>query len=300
MFQGAIKGNTTPPQASFLRPMCTQACVALQLSPVINLGPITTGPIELGFPGDQALSLNIGGPGNGATVDASVVLGPIVASLSNGTIEEFPTHIVKAGVDVPIDGSTGSLDLRQTDLSLPVQALLYQRVGYCAALGITCGGELTVNAFNTYVNGGSPAGSAPAVPVGHSGDELGPIDDNLGGPIGPMTLFPSMTISQAIKNDTTLSGSGTLRPFPVVRGSWMNRCPSPGHHPPPTGLAAQPGAQPPKCLVDVSGRPGERQPDERVAPHRVEVHPGAIASPVSANSAPQNRSESPVKSETSA
>lgn len=217
VFQGAIKGNTTPPQASFLRPMCTQACVALQLSPVINLGPITTGPIELGFPGDQALSLNIGGPGNGATVDASVVLGPIVASLSNGTIEEFPySYIVKAGVDVPIDGSTGSLDLRQTDLSLPVQALLYQRVGYCAALGITCGGELTVNAFNTYVNGGSPAGSAPgpfpsAIPVTSS--VL--IDDNLGGPIGPMTLFPSMTISQAIKNDTTLSGSGTLGPFPL-------------------------------------------------------------------------------------
>jgi hypothetical protein len=28
-----------------------------------------------------------------------------------------------------------------------------------------------------------------------------------------MTLFPSMTISQGIKNDTTSSGSGTLGPF---------------------------------------------------------------------------------------
>jgi PPE-repeat protein len=215
VFQGAIKGNTTPPAASFLRPMCAQACVALQLSPVIDLGPITTGPIVLGFPSDQALSLNIGGPGKGATVDASVLLGPIVASLANGTIEAFPySYIVKTGVDVPIDGNTGSLDLQQVDLSLPVQALLYQRIGYCAALGVTCSGNLTVSTFNTYVNGGSPSGSAPgpfpsAIPV----TSASLINTDLGGPIGPMTLFPSMVISQAITNSATRNGSGTLGPF---------------------------------------------------------------------------------------
>lgn len=142
VFQGA-KGNMTPPAAGTFRPMCVQVCVALQLSPVINLGPITTGPIELGFPNDQVLSLNIGGPGKGANVDANVLLGPIVVSLANGTIEEFPySYIVKAGVDVPINGSTGSLD-----------------------------------------------------------------------------LFPSMTISQGIKNDTTLSGNGTLGPFQLSSGA---------------------------------------------------------------------------------
>jgi PPE-repeat protein len=217
VFQGAIKGNTTPPAAGTFRPMCAQVCVALQLSPVVSLGPITTGPIELGFPADQVLSLNIGGPGKGAVVDVNALLGPIVASLANGTIQEFPySYVVKAGVDVPIDGSTGSFDLQQTDLSIPLQALLYQRVGYCAALGVTCSGGLTVGTFNTYVNGGSPAGSAPGpFPSAIAATSSVLADTDLGGPIGPMTLLPGMTISQGITSDTTLSGSGTLGPFPL-------------------------------------------------------------------------------------
>lgn len=221
VFQGAIKGNTTPPQASLLRPMCTQVCVALQLSPVINIGPIATGPIELGFPNDQVLSLGIGGPGKGADVDVTGLLGPIVISLANGTIEKFPySYQGTAAVDIPINGNTGALDLQQTNLSLPLQALLYQRVGYCAALGITCSGNLTVNTFNTYVNGGSPAGSAPgpfpsAIPV----DSTALIDTDLGGPIGPLTLIPSMTISQGINSNTPLSGSGTLGPFQFSSGA---------------------------------------------------------------------------------
>jgi hypothetical protein len=195
--------------------MCAQVCVALQLSPVINLGPITTGPIELGFPADQVLSLNIGGPGKGAIVDVNALLGPIVASLATGTIQEFPySYVVNAGVDVPIDGSTGSLDLQQTDLSIPLQALLYQRVGYCAALGVTCSGGLTVGTFNTYVNGGSPAGSAPGpFPSNITVATSTLADSNLGGPIGPLTLIASMTISQGITSSTTNSGSGTLGPF---------------------------------------------------------------------------------------
>jgi len=221
VFQGAIKGFTTPPGSSFLRPMCGQVCVALQLSPVINLGPITAGPIELGFPDDQVLALNIGGPGKGVTVDATGLLGPIVVSLANGTIEAFPySYLVIAGVDVPIDGSTGSLDLKQTDLSVPLQALLYQRVGYCAVAGVTCGGGLTVTAFNTYVNGGTPAGSAPGpFPSNITVATSTLADTDLGGPIGPMTIFPSMTISQGIKNDTSSSGSGTLGPFNLSGGA---------------------------------------------------------------------------------
>jgi PPE-repeat protein len=215
VFQGAIKGLTTPPGSSFLRPMCSQVCVALQLSPVINLGPITAGPIELGFPDDQVLALNIGGPGKGATVDATGLLGPIAVSLASGTIDAFPySYLVNVGVDVPIDGSTGSLDLQQTDLSVPLQALLYQRVGYCAALGVTCGGGLTVAAFNTYINGGSPAGSAPGpFPSNVTVATSTLADTNLGGPIGPLTLIASMTISQGITSSTTNSGSGTLGPF---------------------------------------------------------------------------------------
>jgi hypothetical protein len=115
---------------------------------------------------------------------------------------------------VPIDGSTGSLDLQQTDLSIPLQALLYQRVGYCAALGVTCSGGLTVGTFNTYVNGGSPAGSAPGpFPSNITVATSTLADSNLGGPIGPLTLIASMTISQGITSSTTNSGSGTLGPF---------------------------------------------------------------------------------------
>ncbi len=207
VFQGAIKGVTTPPNANIItRNPCGQACVALQLSPVINIGPIATGPIELGFPADQALSLNIGGPGKSANVDVTGLLGPIVVSLANGTIEEFPySYQGNAATDIPINGSTGQLDLQQTDLSLPVQALLYQRVGYCAALGITCS-NLTVPNFITYINGGAFPSSIPVT-------SSALVDENLGGPIGPLTLFPSMTISQGIKSDTPLGGSGTLGPF---------------------------------------------------------------------------------------
>lgn len=101
---------------------------------MINIGPITAGPIELGFPGDQALSLTIGGPDKGVEASVAGALGPINVSLANKEVEAFPySYLGNVAVDVPIDGSTGSLDLQQFDLSLPVLALLYQRVGYCAA-----------------------------------------------------------------------------------------------------------------------------------------------------------------------
>ena len=215
IFQGAIKGNPTPPSAgTIIRNPCTRACIALQLSPVINIGPITAGPIELGFPGDQALSLTIGGPDKGVEASVAGALGPINVSLANKEVEAFPySYLGNVAVDVPIDGSTGSLDLQQFDLSLPVLALLYQRVGYCAAGGLTCT-NLDFNQFLTYVNGGSPQGSAPG-PFPPSTSVAGStlIDENLGQPVGPMTLIPSMAISQDIKNDTPLSGSGTLGPF---------------------------------------------------------------------------------------
>ena len=214
VFQGAIKSSTGTP--SLFNQLCSKACVALQLSPFISVGPITTDPIELGFPSDQVLSLNIGGPGKGATVDASALLGPIVVSLANGTIEEFPySYLVKAGVDVPISGNTGSLDLKETALSLPLQALLYQRVGYCALLCATSS-NLTIAQFNTFINSGNPAGIGNGTfPSGIPVTSSVLADINPGGPIGPMTLLPSMPISRGIKNDTTLSGSGTLGPFPL-------------------------------------------------------------------------------------
>jgi PPE-repeat protein len=219
VFQGAVKNQVTPPRATVvlgLTSACTTACIALQLSPYVSVGPVAIGPIEIGFPNDQALSLNIGGPGKGVAVNTTGALGPIVISLANQVIQEFPySYSGSAGIDIPIDGSTGDLDLQQVDLSVPVQALLYQRVGYCLALGATCSG-MTASQFVAYINGGTPAGSAPgpfppAIPV----DSSVLIDENLGQPIGPLTLLPSIPISQGITDDTTFSGSGTLGPFPI-------------------------------------------------------------------------------------
>jgi len=220
VFQGAIKSYTSPPAVTGvigLRNVCLQACIALQLSPVINLGPIATGPIVVGFPNDRALSLNIGGPGKGIDAGVAGSLGPIVVSLANGEIEKFPyAYQGQISTDIPIDGATGQLDLQQVDLSVPLQALLYQRVGYCAAGGLTCTG-MTVAQMVSYVNGGSPPGSAPGpfppnIPVTSS--TL--IDTDLGQPIGPLTLVPSIPISQGITNETPFSGSGTLGPIPLA------------------------------------------------------------------------------------
>lgn len=218
VLQAALKTFQTPPATGFGRNPCFTACLALQLSPVINLGPIAVGPVEVGFPGDQVLSLLIGGAGKGAAVDVAGALGPILISLANNTIEQFPySYQGTAGVDIPIDGTTGDLNLQQVDLSLPLQALLYQRVGLCVT--ILCAqqtGNLTVAQFSAYVNGGSPAGSAPGpfppnVPVG--GGIL--TDTDLGQPIPPSTIIEGMTISQGISSDTPFGGSGTLGPFPI-------------------------------------------------------------------------------------
>ena len=225
VFQASIASIKTPPVATTgifsSQYPCSLfgVCVALGLSPVINVGPINVGPIEVGFPGDRALSLNIGGPGSGVAVDASGALGPIVVSLANNTIEQFSySYLGNAGIDIPIDGNTGDLDLQQVDVSAPLLALLYQRTGYCIAR--VCTG-MTINPqFVNYLNGGSPAGSAlgpfPATtPV--SSSTL--VDSNLGQPIGPLTLFPSMPISQGIKSDTPFSGSGTIGPINLAGGA---------------------------------------------------------------------------------
>jgi hypothetical protein len=195
-------------------------CLALGLSPVINVGPISTDAIDIAFPADQALSLTIGGPGKGLDAGVTGALGPIVVSLANSTIEEFAySYAGNAGVDLPIDGSTGDFTLQETNYSLPVQALLYQRTGYCLArvcTGMTISGS---NGFVTYLNGGNPAGTAlgpfPS-PTPVSSSTL--INDDLGGAIGPLTLLPSIVISQGIASNTPFSGSGTIGPIPLSSG----------------------------------------------------------------------------------
>jgi PPE-repeat protein len=218
VFQGSIAGNPTPPIATSGLTGKNNACKivgvcsAVGLSPVVNIGPINIGPIEAGFPDARALSLTIGGPGKGAAVDVAGVLGPIVVSLANNTVEQFSySYLGNSAIDVPINGSTGQLDLQQVEVSAPLLALLYQRAGYCLATVCT---NMTVPEMVDYLNGGDPAGSAlgpfpPTAPV----KPATLVDTILGQPIGPRTLFPSRLISQGIKNDTPFSGSGTLGPF---------------------------------------------------------------------------------------
>jgi len=213
----AIKANKTPPTANNLfRNPCPLACAAVQLAPAgIDLGPIKIGPIEAGFLDDELLSLNIGGPTYppAVTVDAKGDLGPITISLANEVIEEFPyTYDIHAGIDIPIEGTTGQLDLQQIDLSLALKAFLSTRVGVCTLL-VVCPGPMTLDQFITYVNGGTPAGSAlgpfpPDIP-----EEIAQLADiNLDQSIGPFTI-PEIPISTEIVEDIPVSGSGTLGPF---------------------------------------------------------------------------------------
>jgi hypothetical protein len=220
VIQSSIAAVRTPPAAttgifsSQYPCSIVGVCVALGLSPVVNVGPISVGPIEIGFPNDQVLSLNLGGPGKGVAVDTTGVLGPISISLANNTIDKFNySYQGNAGVDLPINGSTGDLDLQQVDLSAALQATLYQRTGYCVAR--ICTGMSINPQFVNYLNGGpanngTALGTFPAsIPV--TGKPL--IDTNLNQPIGPMTLFPSTTISQGITGDKPFSGSGTIGPI---------------------------------------------------------------------------------------
>ncbi|GJF14958.1 hypothetical protein NGTWS1702_17610 [Mycolicibacterium cyprinidarum] len=220
VFEMAIKGNQTPPAASSVNPLrnpCVLACAAVQLAPVINVGPITISPIEIGFLDDELLSLNIGGPGKGIAVDAAGALGPIVISLANDTIEEFPyNYLVNAGIDLPINGSTGQLDLQQVDLSVALEVLLGTRIGFCTAFGVCPGAtNMSLSQFVTYVNGGTPAGSAlgPFPPIPASTMEL--ISTSLGLSVGPETLLPATPISLGIDDNIQVGGSGTLGPFPL-------------------------------------------------------------------------------------
>jgi len=228
VLQGAVKGVKTPPAAN-LNPIpgfgnnpCVRACFALQLSPVINLGPIGIGPTEIAFPGDQALGLTIGGPGKGVSAGVTGLLGPIVVSLADGKVEEFPyIYQGTAGIDIPINGSTGQLDLQQTDLALPVNALLYQRLGYCgpACLGTASTG-MGVGIFNTYLNGGNPVGSAPGpFPSGIPVTSSVLVDSDQGQPVGPLTLLQAILINAGFMSDIPLSGSGTLGPFNLSSGA---------------------------------------------------------------------------------
>ncbi|MGE3655754.1 MAG: pentapeptide repeat-containing protein, partial [Mycolicibacterium sp.] len=212
----AIKGSPTPPAANTtFRNPCTLACVAAQLIPVINVGPITIGPIEAGFVNDELVSLNIGGPGKGVGVNAAGELGPIVISLAEDTIEEFPyNYLVDIGVDLPIGGNTGELDLQEVDLSLALEVLLGTRVGFCTAL-VICPTDMTLSQFVTYVNGGTPPGSAlgPFPPIPQTTVEL--LNDTLTPSLGPLTILPVTPISLDISENPQLSGSGTLGPFPL-------------------------------------------------------------------------------------
>lgn len=221
VIQSSIASIQTPPVASTnifsAQYPCSLlgVCVALGLSPVVTAGPISVGPIQLGFPNDQVLSLNIGGPIQNVTAGVTGSVGPIVASLADQVIEQFPySYTGNAALDLPISGTTGELDLDKVDVSAPLLALLYQRTGSCVAR--LCTG-MTINPqFVNYLNGGSPAGSAlgpfpPNIPATSSAL----IDTNLGNPIGPLTVLPGMTISQNYKDDVPFGGSGTIGPIKI-------------------------------------------------------------------------------------
>jgi hypothetical protein len=208
VLQGAIKPNPTPPRAS----SCITFCLGFQLSPVVNVGPITIDPLEAGFPGGQALALTIGGAGKGAAANVNGLLGPIVVSLANGTIEKFPYNYAgNLATDVPIDGATSPLDL-QLSVNGAVNALLYQRTAYCTFFAFSCTGTNSTQLY-AYFNGGNPQGSAPGPFPPNTVPSSTPFDVALNQQVGPLTLLQSISINSGFQSDTPLSGSGTLGPF---------------------------------------------------------------------------------------
>ncbi len=209
VLQGALKPNPTPPRAN----SCITFCLGFQLSPVVNVGAITLGPLEAGFPDNKAVELTIGGAGKGVAADVNGLLGPIVVSLANGTIEKFPySYAGNIATDIPIDGATGPLDLQQLSVAGSVQALLYQRVAYCTFLGFSCTGTNSTQLY-AYFNGGNPVGSAPGPFPPNTVPGSTPFDVALDQQVGPLTLLESILINAGFETVTPLSGSGTLGPF---------------------------------------------------------------------------------------
>ncbi len=223
VFQASIAGITTPPAASSgifsSQNPCSLigACVALELAPVVNVGPIALGPIELGFVNDQVLSLAIGGPGKGITFDGAAVLGPIDVNLAKHLIEQFPyVYGVDAEIDLPIIGSSGELDLGQIDLTGRLFAYFNQRLGLCIARICTTTPGMSIQAMVNYLNGGTPVGSSLGVfPPGLSTTQSTLIDTALDNSFPPSVLLPAMPINAGINESTAVSGSGTLGPIPL-------------------------------------------------------------------------------------
>ncbi|HPZ94064.1 MAG TPA: beta-propeller fold lactonase family protein, partial [Mycobacterium sp.] len=65
-------------------------CAGLELLPAVTVGPITLGPISIGTPfGGQALTVRIGGVGDGIHSSGTAALGPIQILVSEGQIDRI-------------------------------------------------------------------------------------------------------------------------------------------------------------------------------------------------------------------
>ena len=225
------------------------ACVVLELDPKFSagggVGPITISPGGVLTPsGQQVLSLNIGGIGNGITTAGTAGVGPIRILLPQSgrptTVEQFPYAVGGVvDIDVPITADIG-VTVSQFSEEEFVTGLLGYKFGYCVlvacspvglnsfpsgtALRNQCGGQdPVVTCYVTNFIFGRPRQQNPGYPPGSFPPDavltLGtsPLINNSGGGTTDGQTF-NFVVNAGVEASVPFQQSGTLGPFPSSGG----------------------------------------------------------------------------------
>ena len=198
-------------------------CGSAQLEFGAGLGPLTAGPLQLGFLTTDALSAVIGGPGKGIGISGGGAIGPITIPLPWQVFADptYPITIpaipwfydLAGGVDIPITGTVGELDINEfTDL-LPLELDLLYRYGSCSIANFGC---TPANVFGP-LTFQRPNGTFPTLPANLPLTTLVLVDSTLGDAYGPFST-PAFDILLPLQQLFSGSGSGSLGPFVIPRG----------------------------------------------------------------------------------
>ena len=188
----------------------------------MGLGPLTAGPIELGFFSTDAFSAVIGGPGDGIALSGTAGLGPVLIPLPWQVFADpaYPITIpaipwfydLAGGLDIPTAGTVGELDINEFTNLLPLEVDLLYRLGLCSIAQFGC---TPPNVFGplTFFN---PNGTFPKLPASLPVTTAVLVDDTLGNVYGPFFL-PAFDILFPLEQSLSASGSGVLGPFVIDR-----------------------------------------------------------------------------------
>ena len=199
-------------------------CGSAQLEFGAGLGPLTAGPLQLGFLTTDALSAVLGGPGDGIGLSGTAGLGPIVIPLPWQVFADpsYPITIpaipwfydLTGGVDIPITATVGELDINEFANLLPLQLDLLYRYGACSISQFGC---TPANVFGP-LTFQRPNGTFPTLPANLPLTTAVLVDSTLGNAYGPFST-PAFDIVYPIQQLLSASGSGSLGPFVIERGA---------------------------------------------------------------------------------